>query len=125
MRPVLSRHKAEDLFSRGMDAMNRGKGGEAMAFLEEVLQMNPRKKECYRELARIYARGKSSLNRAKELGTQALDFFPDDANLHATMGRVYKELGQIETARKELKIALKLDRENEEARQILDELGGK
>ncbi|HLG19190.1 MAG TPA: DnaJ domain-containing protein [Bdellovibrionota bacterium] len=125
MRPILQRHKAEDLFSRGMDALNRGKTAEATVLFEEVLQMNPRKKECYRELTRLYARNKASLDRAKDLGGHAVEFFPDDADLRATMGHVYKEMGQVGPARKEFKAALKLDKENEEARMGLAELGGK
>ena len=124
-KPLLQRHRSKDLYSRGVDALNRGNLGDATAYLEEALQLNQRKRECYRELASIYSRNKLSLERAKDLGTKAVEFFPNDADVHVTMGYIYKELGELNLAKKEYKLAAKLDATNKAAKEGLEQLKGK
>jgi len=93
MRPLLQRHKAEDLFSRGMDAIKSRENCGRHGFFRGSVADESRKKECYREHYGIYARNKSSLIERK-IWVLTVEFFPDDADLRATMGHVYKEMGQ-------------------------------
>ena len=87
--------------------------------------MNPKKKECSRDLAIIYLRKKKQLGRARELAEQAVGFFPEDATAHATLGLVCLELGLADEARKSLRRALRLDGQNAEAKEGLARLEGK
>ena len=122
MKPTIERRKADDVFSRGMDALNRGDRSSATALLEEVLQLNPRKKECYRELAMLYMERKSSLRRAKEMGLKAVELYQNNAQVHAVMGKIHMTLGEKKMAKKAFNLSLKFDHENKLAGQGLRDL---
>ncbi len=124
-RSHIEQKKAQELFGKAMEAYYRGDRGEAINLLERVLVLNPGKKECYHELAMIYREQPGTLEKARDMGMKALDFFPNDAKVHTTLGLIHKDLGNVKLAMKELQVALKLDQKEERARKALDELEGR
>jgi curved DNA-binding protein CbpA len=122
-RHHIFRRKADDLFAEAEDLLFRGSDVEALELLEEAHLLDPRKKECYRELTMLYLR-KGEIQKAKEMGIPAVEFFPNDPRIHGAMGLIYKETGETKLAIRELRIALKLDETQESLAKILKELEG-
>lgn len=125
VQPYLHRHRSEEVFRQASEALVRGDEEKAMELFEKTLELNPRKKECYRELAVLYLGSHKMLDRAREMGSRALDFFPDDPRVHSTMGFVYKKLGMNKLARKEFQVAVKLGETKKKVHRALEDLKGK
>ncbi len=125
LKPLLLRKRADDLFSKGNECLARGDTVSATALFEEALTANPKKKECFRQLAMLYMHRKGSLERAKEMGLKAVECYPNDAAVRASMGKIFQGLGNFTLARKEYKLALKFDEDNEFALRGLSEIEGK
>lgn len=115
--------KAEEAYSLAEDFLFRGDDIEGLRLLEEAHRLDPKKKECYRELAMIYLK-KDRIPEAKKMVVQALEYFPSDARVHGARGLIYKEEGDKKAAIRELRIALRLDENLESLQKILSELEG-
>jgi tetratricopeptide (TPR) repeat protein len=123
MKHHIHRRKADDLLSVAEDVLFRGDEDEALKLFEEAHRLDPRKKECYRELTMLYLK-KGKLEAAKEMALRAVDFFPNDARVHAALGLIYKGTGDKKSAIRELRVALKLDDTQDSLAKILEELEG-
>ncbi|MFH1262566.1 MAG: DnaJ domain-containing protein [Pseudomonadota bacterium] len=122
-RPHIHRRKADELFAEAEDRLFRGDETAALALFEEAHELNPRKRECYRELTMLYLK-RGKIERAKEKGVHALEFFPNDPRVHGAMGLIYKEMGNKKGAIRELRLALRLDETMESLGKVLKELEG-
>ncbi|MFH1017085.1 MAG: DnaJ domain-containing protein [Pseudomonadota bacterium] len=116
------RKRADEGVKRAQELIELMNYEEAIEALEEVVKINPKKKECYRELALIYWKYKKTLPEARKLTEQAVRMFANDAASHALYGRICLEMGEDSKAKAAFKEALRLDRENAEAQEGLEEL---
>ncbi len=122
LKPALDRRRAEEFYRKGREAMDLGDAKRALYLLEEAVALKIREKECFRDLTMLYRRLKGSGNQAINVGEQALKYFPEDADLHATVGHICLAAGSLDRAEKAFKAALRLEKRHLDASRGLDEL---
>lgn len=122
VKPAVDRKRGDDLYQKGVEAIELGEARKARKLWEEAVALKTREKECYRDLTVLYRRLKTDWGKAQKVGEQALKFFPDDANLHATLGHIYMNLGAAERAENAFKAALRLEKGHADASAGLKEL---
>jgi len=99
---------AELRFQHGVALHDLKKEREALAKMEEVIQMDPDYSDALNYIAYSLAEQGRDLNRALELVKRALQKKPEDAYYIDTLGWVYYQMGDFESAEKELSRAVGL-----------------
>ncbi len=116
------RKRADDAVQRARALVETNNYNEAAELLAEALKIDPKKRECYRELVLIYLKYKGKLPQAKELVEYAVRMFKNDADMHALLGQVLLQMGKDSDAKATFKEALRLDGKNAEAQEGLDQI---
>lgn len=109
----------ESLLWRTGELLRAGDADRAAVTIQEALQLKPRDSKARSLLGLVYFKiGKQSEARAlyRELAAE----FPDDAGIHLNLGLVELKVGAWEAAIEALEAALRLDPQNERAKQYLD-----
>jgi tetratricopeptide (TPR) repeat protein len=104
--------------------MNKENISEAENVLNEIKQINPNTINVYNSLGVLY-RKKGDFKKALHNYKKALNIHPERERIHYNIGRLYLELKDPETAKTYFQLALQLDPEFTDAREVLDaiELG--
>lgn len=80
--------------------------------IDKLLERNPKHKQARQLLADLHLDG-GSTEKAKELLEQLLAEFPNDAQIHHSLGMLYDTMTDNEAALRHLSRAVELDPENE------------
>ena len=103
--------KAEMLNEKSLKSLTNGKIDEAIAFLEEAIQLDPTLDLAYGNLAICFAQLRKydeALNSYKK----ALDIAPTKIAFHTGIAAIYLDTKQFENAQKHLEIARKINPKN-------------
>jgi curved DNA-binding protein CbpA len=110
--------RATKLRAKPSERMSDGELHDAWKLLEEVLIYRPHDPELNERAARVCLQlGKVEL--AAEYAQTLIDRAPDVAGSHTLMGRIQRELGDVDAASSAFESALKLDDEDLDARRAL------
>jgi curved DNA-binding protein CbpA len=106
---------ARQNFKHGKDLLDKGRPGEAIAFLQNACDQDPSKTEHFHYLAIAQSRNPRWRKDAEENFLKAIERDPTNAELYAALGTLYSKGGLHSKARDQFKKALQWDPANEEA----------
>jgi polyferredoxin/tetratricopeptide (TPR) repeat protein len=115
-------HSAQLLYNAALARALLGRPEDSIVLFERALAINPRYREARENLAGVLA-GLGRFGESVAHFRQALEQAPDDVATRILLARVLVELGELETAREELRKVRLNDASNEEAAQLLRDLG--
>lgn len=94
-RPFVERKRAEEYYEKAHNALEVHDAELAAELFEKVLELNPKKKQCYQDLAMLYLKRKSTVSGAKRVVEQALKIFPGDAEFQQLQQDVKEAMAQV------------------------------
>ena len=115
------RESAYELFQRGSRLLGDGHPGAAAVLLERAAHLEPGKESILEALGRAYySQGKPAL--AAERFRAIVERDPVAHYAHFGLGLSASRLGDVEAARRHLKLAVALNPDNEDYRRALARL---
>jgi len=119
---LAERETAYGLFQRGKALMRRRHNAQAAVLLERARRLEPGKGSIVETLARAYYNsGQHGL--AADVFGELLEIDPSSAYGHFGLGQALKQIGQRDSARTHLRLAVALAPHSALYRQALDRLG--
>ncbi|HXH28578.1 MAG TPA: DnaJ domain-containing protein, partial [Candidatus Polarisedimenticolia bacterium] len=114
-------------YKHGKEMFDRGKFGEALSFLQNACDQDPKKAEYFQLLALTQAKNPRWKKEAESNFLKAIQLDPTRAEAYAQLGSLYAHGGLHSKAREKFQQALQWDPANEEALEGLaaEEGGGK
>jgi tetratricopeptide (TPR) repeat protein len=113
--------ESEELFERGVRAVDTGNWLSALAYFEKAVQIENR--PVYNSyLAACIAKERGQYNKAVTLCREAIEMEPENSAHHLNLGRIYLLQGLKKEAMKAFREGLRHDREERIIRE-LDSLG--
>lgn len=96
------------LFTMGLILADQSKYEKALGYLHRAAMFNPYDPKILTGLSGVYLKLDSSLMAARTL-EQARQFAPEDANILATLGEIYREEKEYELSKSAFETALEID----------------
>jgi Flp pilus assembly protein TadD len=122
LNELAERETAYGLLQRGKALMKRRHNAQAAVLLERARRLEPNKGSIVEPLARAYYNsGQHEL--AAGAFEELLEIEPSSAYAHFGLGQSLKQIGQRETARTHLRLAVALAPHSALYRQALERLG--
>lgn len=110
--------RAAKLLATPSDRMSDGELRDALRLLEDVLIYRPHDPQLNERAAQVCVR-LNKFDDALEYAETLIEGSPEDAVNHALLGKILKNKGDTEKAKKAFESALKYDSENVEAKRTL------
>ncbi|OGY43493.1 MAG: hypothetical protein A2731_01595 [Candidatus Buchananbacteria bacterium RIFCSPHIGHO2_01_FULL_39_8] len=101
--------------------VHEGEINQAIQLYEKSISLNPYLTENYSHLASIYNQTDEK-QKALEVLARGIAANPNDAKLHLNLGILLVNSGQLQQAAVELQKVLALDPENQQAKEILEQI---
>jgi len=95
---------------------------EAIAMLEEAIQMGCDDPVAYHLLGRLYLKKNVNLQTAKTYCLKAIELNPKNADYYITLGQIYTSAGLIRNAKREFERALAIQPDNHRIKLYLEEI---
>lgn len=115
--------RAEKLFNEGIEAYRIGDYNRAIEFLHIAVNLNPSNPLYLSSLGLAFSKKKRRLHEARNWCAKAVKLDPYNSIYHSNLASVYQGAGLYKVAHKYFKQALKLDPENQKAKEGLRLLG--
>lgn len=113
--------RVEQLLQRDDSSMDHDEQLDAMALYEETLLYRPHD-PVINSRAALLALALHQIESAREYAERAVEHSPEEGAYHRVLARVFKAQGDRGHAVRELELALKFDRDDTEARELLRQL---
>jgi tetratricopeptide (TPR) repeat protein len=107
---------------RAEELMSRGKSEDALSMFEELFKLRPTDSEAAYQVAVLAQEVSNDLAKAREFAERAVSLDEDDSRYRKMLGRLYKEAGLNDKARREFQRAWELDPLDKEAKAELQDL---
>lgn len=107
-----SKRRDEAQYQSALQSWEAGDRNGCRELIEKLLERNPKHKEARQLLADLYLEA-GSPEEAKKLLAQLLAEFPNDAQIHHSLGMLHESMSDDEAALRHLNRAVELDPENE------------
>ncbi len=117
--------RARQLVKEAENALELRDYPAAFRAFEEAVHYRPHDADLLFRAARLAWMTDQDLHLAKEWAAEAVELVPDSGPYRRLLGQVYKAAGLDANARRELETAVKLDPEDQEARDELRSMGGR
>jgi curved DNA-binding protein CbpA len=114
--------RAKQLVKQAENALDLRDWAVALDHFEEALHYRPGDAELAHRAAKLSLQVGVDPKRAKEFAAQAVEIAPDNSDYRTLLGVIYKTAGLTANARRELEAALRIDPQNQEAKQELRSL---
>jgi curved DNA-binding protein CbpA len=122
VQPKAHAIRFEQLMKEADSALSFRDRGDALRLFEEALHFKPYDAGANHTAARLAWLVAEDLHKAKEYAARATESEPDNGEYHRTLGQIYQAAGLTANARRELKVALRLDPKDREAKAALKDL---
>lgn len=119
----MSHDQAYDHFQRGMELLEGGSAHAAVPALERARDLEPGKGSVREALARAYFNSQQ-YRAAREEFAETIAINPANDYAHFGLGLCLLRLGDPQTARGHLRLALAMNPESEHYRRALASIGG-
>ena len=115
----------EELYQRGVAALQQGNMQLALSYLGEAAQKMPRQATYRAQYGRALAASPQMRRQAETEFQAAIALDNANASYRVLLARLYAEMGMVRRAQSEVERALSIEPKNEQARLLLDKLKGK
>ena len=112
----------EALMKEADNAFSFKDRSDALRIYEEALHFRPYDPQANHIAAKLAWLAADDLRKAKEYAMRACEADPEKAEYHRTLGQIYQAAGLKANARRELKLAVRLDPKDLEAKTALKSL---
>jgi curved DNA-binding protein CbpA len=115
----------EELYQRGVAALQQGNTQLALSYLGEAAQKMPKQARYRAQYGRALAASQQTRRQAEAEFQAAIALDHANASYRVLLARLYAEMGMVRRAQSEVERALSIEPKNEQARLLLDKLKGK
>lgn len=115
----------EEIYQRGVAALQQGNHQLALSYLGEAVQRMPNQARYRAQYGRALAANLQMRHQAETEFQAAISLDKTNVQYRVLLARLYAEMGMVRRAQSELERALSLEPQNEAARLLLDKLKGK
>jgi curved DNA-binding protein CbpA len=115
----------EELYQRGVAALQQGNHQLALSYLGEAAQKMPRQARYRAQYGRALAASPQMRRQAETEFQAAIALDNANVSYRVLLARLYAEMGMVRRAQSELERALSVEPKNEQIRLLLDKLKGK
>jgi len=104
------------------ELMSRGKREDALPMFEELFKLRPTDAQAAFQIAVLAREVSNDLAKAREFAERAVSLDENDSRYRKTLGRLYKDAGLNDKARREFQCAWELDPLDKEVKAELQDL---
>lgn len=115
----------EELYQRGVAALQQGNQQLALSYLGEAAQKMPRQARYRAQYGRALAAGQQTRRQAEVEFQAAIALDHSNASYRVMLASLYAEMGMLRRAQSEAERALAVEPKNAQAHLLLDKLKGK
>jgi curved DNA-binding protein CbpA len=115
----------EELYQRGVAALQQGNLQLALSYLGEAAQKMPRQARYRAQYGRALAANQQTRRQAETEFQAAIALDNANVSYRVLLARLYAEMGMVRRAQSELERALSVEPKHEQVRLLLDKLKGK
>lgn len=115
----------EELFQRGVAALQQGNHQLAISYLGEAAQKMPKQARYRAQYGRALAAAQQTRRQAETEFQAAIALDSSNASYRVLLAKLYADMGMVRRAQSEAERALSIEPKNEQARLLLDKLKGK